>query len=514
MVRIRKLTDRDALKKWEQFTKNFATPIDEELIESPKEKLERTARLLNNFEEFCYYYFPKVTKSKFAKWHKKFANYLIEAEYNINIAVAKICRDMAKSSVTMMLIVFLYYNGEFRSMGLFSLNGDNAEALLKPVKTSLEKNELLLRDFGPRQSLGNWTASHFVTSDGVSFKALGAGQSPRGGKTDDSDRYDLLLFDDFDNPEVCLSPERLDKNWKYVEGDCFAALHVTGKKRIIFLNNKIAEDCIVQRMWDKCLREFPNAYLVTINLTDGQGRSNWPEAYTNEECKEMIALVGDEADTEYFNDPQEKGKEFKKEWFQFKKLPPLSQYKHLIAYLDGGFKKTKSSDTKALILIGFKDGEYHIRKCYVENVTIGQMIAWHYDLDEFLKNKGATAVWYMEEVFLLSLLHDHFDDAIEKYGYRIPMKGDKRKKPDKDLRISNTAGFYERGKVWFDESLQNDRYANRLIRQYLKFKPGVRNNEKDGPDAFEGGIYLLNEMARDAIGQIQIGQSRKNKYRI
>ena len=514
MVRIRKLNDRDALKKWEQFTKGFATPIDEILVETPKEKLERTAKLLQNFEQFCYYYFPKITKAKFAKWHKKFTKHLIEAKGNINIAVAKCCRDMAKSSVTVMLVIFMYYNGRFRSFGMFSDNYDKAETLLKPLKTALERNELLLRDFGPRQSLGNWNAGSFTTSDNVSFKAFGAGQTPRGDKNDDSDRLDFLVFDDFDHPEVCLNPERMDKRWKYVEGDCFGALHVSGKKWIIGLNNKIAEDCFIQRLWDKCLREFPNALLITVNLTDGEGRSTWKEAYTDEECREMIALVGDESDTEYFNNPSEKGKEFLKEWFQYKKLPPLSKYKNLIAYLDGGFKKTKTSDTKALVLVGMMDGEYHIRKCYVENVTIGQMIAWHYDLHDWLRNKNGTAVWWMEEVFLLGLLHDHFDDAVEQYKFRIPMKGDKRSKPDKDLRISNTAGYFERGKVWFDEDLKNDRYANRLIQQYLKFKSGVRNNEKDGPDAVEGAIYLLNEAARDFIGGVAVGESRKNKFKI
>ncbi|MDB0600700.1 hypothetical protein PL373_05985 [Tenacibaculum maritimum] len=514
MVRIRKLDDRDALKKWESFSKGFDTPIEEDFNETFEQQRKRKERLLKNFEEFCYYYFPKVTKAKFAKWHKKFAKYLIEANHNINIAVAKISRDMAKSSVTALLIIFLYYNKEFKSLGMFSNNYDNAETLISPVKNALEKNERLKRDFGNRISLGNWTAGHFVTSDGVSFKALGAGQSPRGGKTDDADRYDFLVFDDFDLPDVCANPERLDKNWKYVEGDCFPAMHVSGKKRVVFLNNKIAEDCIVERMETKCKAEFPNALLFTVNLTDGEGNSNWPEAYTNQECKEMISLAGDEAQTEYFNDPQSKGKEFLKEWMVFKKLPPLRSYKYLIAYLDGGFKKTKTSDTKALVLIGFKDGEFHFRKVYVENVTIESMIAWHYDLHEYLKKKNSTAVWWMEEVFLLSLLHDHFDAAVETYSFRIPMKGDKRKKPDKDLRISNTAGYFERGKVFFDESLKDCRYTKRLIRQYINFKSGVRNNEKDGPDASEGAFYLLMDMAREALGNVTVGTSIKSKYKI
>lgn len=515
MIRIKKVNDRDALKKWTGFSKDFSTPITKEKKETLLERKKRTDQLLTNFEAFCYYYFPKVTKAKFAKWHKKLAKYMVAADYNLNIAVAKVSRDMAKSSVTVMLVIFMYYNGQFKSLGLFSNNYNNAESLLQPIKSALEKNQLLIRDFGTRVGIGSWSSGHFITNDGVSFKALGAGQSPRGGKTDDADRYDFLLFDDFDLPEVCASPDRLDKNWKYVEGDCFPAMHVTGKKFIIFLNNKIAEDCIVQRMWDKCKSDFKHALLFEINLTDEQGNSTWKESYTNEECAEMISLAGDEADTEYFNNPSSKGKEFLKEWILFKPMPKLSSYKHLVAYLDGGFKKTKSSDTKALILIGLMNSEYHIRKVYVDNVSINEMINWHYDLDAFLNSKNATANWWMEEVFLLSLLHDYFDTAGIEKGFRIPIKGDKRKKPDKDLRISNTAGLFERSKVYFDEDLKHCRYTKRLITQFLKFKKGVKNNEKDGPDAFEGGTFKLKEEVLLAKGSDwSTGSRRHNNKRV
>lgn len=514
-MRLTKQKDREAVKSWQEFSKNFSTPVDDSLNETETEKQKRIKRLLGNFEEWAYYYFPKVTKAKFAKWHKKFAKFFIEAKEDLNVAVMKIARDMAKSSVTALLIIFLYFNGEFKSLGMFSNNEYQAIDLLAPVKTALESNERLIADFGSRRGVSGWSEKRFTTIDGVKFAAFGAGQSPRGGKTVDADRFDFEIFDDFDHPEVCENLGRLDKNWKYVTGDCFPAMHVSGKKRILFLNNKIAEDCIIERMWKHAEANFKDTSLrITVNLVDGEGRSNWPEAYTDQQCQEMIKLADDEADTEYMNDPQAKGTEFLKEWMQFKKMPPLSHYKILVAYLDGGFKKTKTSDTKALIFMGFMDGEYHIRKVYVENVSIGGMIAWHYDLWEYLQRKNATTQWYMEEVFLLSLLHDHFDDAVKDYGFRIPMIGDKRKKPDKDLRIGNIAGYFERGKVWFEESLQDDRYTKRLIKQFVKFKKGVRNNEKDGPDATEGAIHLINEQVSTISGPAEIGARQKSRFKI
>lgn len=507
--------DREALAKWHKFSRAFDASAESDLFETDIEKLLRIRELEHGFEKWAKYYFPGVCRSEFAKWHKRFTKYLIECEFNINMAVAKVCRDMAKSSVTSLLVLYLYYvKKDFRSLGLFSWSADQAIGLLSPIKRAIESNQRLMRDYGNRMNLGSWQAHSFRTSDGVSFAAFGAGQTPRGEKdADNAHRFDFLIFDDFDHPEVCMNPERLDKNWKYVTGDVFPAMHVSGKKRIVFLNNRIDEDCIIQRA-EEHAKGIKGSLCITVNLTDTNGKSNWPEAYTDEECREMIHLAEDEAQTEYFNNPVRRGTVFQKDWMRFKKMPAISSYKLMVAYLDGGFKKSKTADTKALVLIGFLEGEYHIRKVYVDNCSIETMIAWHYDLDAWLKSKGATCVWWMEEVFLLSLLHDHFDAAVAKRGYRIPMQGDKRKKPDKDLRIANTAGYYERGRVYFDQALESDPFAKRLISQYLRFKVGVSSGEKDGPDAVEGGIHKLNEMAMSLNGGITVGKRIQTSKRI
>jgi hypothetical protein len=506
-----KVIDRDSVKKWDSFVRELRKSRNIDYSETPKQKKARIDSLLGDFFAFSKYYFPNVCKSEFAKWHKDYVNYILAN--NQAFAVCKVSRDMAKSSVTALLIIYSYYRGEVKSLGYFSHIQTQSEMLLNAVKVAFEKNDALRRDYGSR--IGSiWTSSRFITNDGASFRAVGAGQNPRGEKNEDADRFDWEIFDDFDDPEVCRNPERLDNNWKYVQGDCLAAFHVTGRRKAIFLNNKIGEDCIIQRAWDHA-KTIPNSYTVIVNLVDKNGKSNWV-AYTDEECKYMLDLVGDEAETEYMNNPVNKGKEFLKEWFVFKKMPPLREYKYLVTYLDGGFKKTRTSDTKALILMGIYKGELHIRKVYVDNVSINTMIDWHYDLHTYLKDRNGTAQWWMEEVFLLSMLHDHFYAAVPKYKFRIPVLGDKRKKPDKDLRISNTAGYYERGNIFFCESIKDDRHTKRLITQYLRFRKGLTNIEKDGPDAVEGAIHKLQEMATSGIGAGKsiIAPRKGNKHRV
>lgn len=510
-----KVQDRAAIKDWEKFARAWDTRTEDDLFETDAERHQRIKKLEADFYAWAKYYFPGVTKSEFAKWHRKFAKYLIENKYNINMAVAKVCRDMAKSSVASLVVLYLYYvQKDFKNLGLFSWSADQAKGLLSPIKKAIESNQRLARDYGNRVSLGNWEAHSFRTTDGVSFSAFGAGQTPRGEKDSESaSRFDFQIFDDIDHPDVCLNPERLDKNWKYITGDVFPAMHVSGKKRVVFLNNRIDEDCIIERAWNHAAG-IEGSLRITVNLTTPDGRSNWPEAYTDKECREMIHLAEDEAQTEYFNNPVRKGTTFQKDWMHFKKMPPLNQYKYMVAYLDGGFKKSKTADTKALVLIGFINGEYHLRKCYVDNCSIETMVAWHYDLHKWLNDNNGTAQWWMEEVFLLGLLHDHFDAAVSTYGFRIPIQGDKRKKPDKDLRIANTAGYFERGKFYFDIEQEHDPFVKRLIQQYLRFKVGVKNNEKDGPDAMEGGIHKLNEFMMALQGEVTIGKRERSRHKI
>ncbi len=502
--------DKLSLKEWEGFVRSIRKSRNIDYFETDEAKRKRIEFLLSDWTEFSKYYFPNVCKAEFAKWHKKYGKYLIENPQAF--AAIMVSRDMAKSSVTALLIIYLYFKGEFKSLGYFSHIQTQAEMLLAAVKVAFEKNEALIRDFGSQ--VGNtWTSNKFITNRGISFRAVGAGQNPRGEKNEDADRFDFQVFDDFDDPEVCRNPERLDNHWKYVLGDCFPAMHVSGKRRIVFLNNKIDEDCIIHRATEHG-KTINNSLLVKVNLVDDNGNSNWIEAYTNEQCKEMLALVADEAETEYMNNPSKRGTTFQKDWFVFKKLPPLNQYKCLVTYLDGGFKKSKTADTKALILMGMIAGEIHVRKVYVDNASVETMVDWHYDLHKFLQERKATAMWYMEEVFLLGLLHDHFDAAIKRYGFRIPVIGDKRKKPDKDLRIANTAGYYERGNIVFCESLKDDRFMKRLMSQYLRFRVGLNNIEKDGPDAVEGGIHILQNMFRQVSGNVAMGKRYENQKRV
>ncbi len=456
--------DLKLIRNFEQHCEQILQSTTVGRLEKPGEKEARIKRAQKDFRYFVEYYFPHYAKVPSADFHVKAANNVLR--HNVLRAVFEWFRGAAKSTNCNVLIPLwlkIQPKREINVMVLVGKSQDSAKTLLSDLQAELTHNQRYINDFGEQFNFGSWEEGEFVTKDGVAFFARGRGQSPRGLRHREN-RPDFIVLDDIDDDELVKNEARVDDVIEWIFDALFGAMDM-GKGRFIMVGNRIHSRSVLakmaQRLEDvkkgnkanKLSNDDITAKLLhtRVNALDENGGVTWEGRYTKEQIAEMIAFMGyRSSQKELFNNPIEEGKVFKKEWFQYKRLPPVSTYKHLIAYLDGGFKKTKTTDSKALILAGLWKGEFHIVKTYVGQATIEEMIAWHYDLDEWLKQRNATCLWYMEEVFLLDLLYDHFAAAAKKRKYQIPMIGDKRKKPDKDLRIESTAGLYERGNVWWN----------------------------------------------------------------
>ncbi len=501
-----KLKDKQAIRDWELYRKNLvkATAIDSD--ESELDQIKRKEFLLSNVLAFAKYYFPHYCTSDFASFHKRFLKKAIESD-TIYMTRAW-ARDHAKSvTAGVILPLYLMLTGKMKNMLLVSYNESNATELLTPIKMELESNQRLLNDYGKFQSISGWEAGKFTTKDGCSFRAIGTGQSPRGARNQEA-RPDFILCDDSDEDEMVRNPDRLSKAWDWMNGALFGCFSITGSKRFIVVGNIIAQDSLVVRA-----KEVSDDF-EQINILDSGGQPSWKERFTLEECQYMINKMGYRlSQREYFNNPINEGKVFKKDWFVFKKLPPMNTYKYMVAYLDPGFKKTKTSDSKAWVLVALHDGKFHVRKVFCDVASVNEMVGWGYAIDKLLKEKSAIASLQMEQVFLQDLLYKDFSAAKAQYGYPLPLSGDTRKKPDKDARIEATSGYFERGDVFFDEAIEEDHHCKRLVEQYLAFEVGVRTR-KDGPDAMEGAFHILMGMVTHNA-DMTIGKRQKvSKYKM
>jgi hypothetical protein len=478
-------TESQLIDRWKVHAEQIkrSTPVDN--AETDKQKAERIAALLADWEKFCKYYFPRYCNAPFGRFHKRYFKRVLK---NKRIYITRAwARSHSKSITTAMLLLYLKFTGQMHNLLMVSKSLDNAIDLLNPIRINLEVNERLINDFGIQKIPGNiWSAEKFITHDKCTFRALGRGQSPRGAKEEEV-RPDTIVCDDLDDDELVRSPNQLDKAWDWTMGALFGCFDIEGDKRFIMLNNIIGKDSLMQRA-SKVADHHEQ-----INIYDKDGNPSWHERFTKDDCEYMIQKMGYRlSQREYFNNPLVEGKVFKKKWFQYKKLPPLSSYQFLVAYNDPGFKNTSTADSKALVLVGLHKAEYHVHKVFCNSESLRSMIGWHYEMDTWIKGRNGSCVFWMEQVFLQDLLFKDFNEAAKEVGYSLPVLGDTRKKPNKDLRIESTSGFFERGSVYFNIEEKDNHHMVHLIEQYMNFQTGA-SSLKDGPDAMEGAFHKLQE---------------------
>lgn len=187
-----KITDRQALINWEEYRLNLSRSTAIDTSETEAERLKRIASLEADSEAWFAYYFPNYYKSKPAKFHVKATKRLLKNERWYEVRAWS--RELAKSTRSMFEVLYLSLTGQIKNVLLVSNSLDNAERLLTPFRINLESNNRIKNDYGDQQNIGQWEAVEFTTKKGVSFRAIGAGQSPRGTRNE-SYRVDFLLID-------------------------------------------------------------------------------------------------------------------------------------------------------------------------------------------------------------------------------------------------------------------------------------------------------------------------------
>ena len=498
--------DRQALARWDKHIRDLKKSIPVDRSEHSGSKLQRIAELEKDWAKWMRYYFPNYCSKPFTKWQRRYADSVLTR--GKRFIVRKVFRGGAKTTYTQMLAMHLILIKRVKNLLWVSKNQDAAIEMIRVLRLQFEGNPRLINDYGELKNLGAWNDDKFVTRTGASVRAIGKGQSPRGAKEEEA-RPDCIICDDVDDDEEVRNKSRLDDTFDWVMGALYGCFAVDGENLFIGLNNKIAPDCIIER-----LSNVKHADVETINLLNDKGKPTCPEWFTLKDCLYMIAQMGTRlSQREYFNNPVVEGKVFKADWIQKKKMLPLSNYQVLISYLDPSFKSGKNSDHKALILLGLVNGEIHIIKVWCAQATVQEMVMWHYELDDYVKARGGTVEMWMEEVFLQSLLYNDFNQAAKEVGYPIPIRGDTRKKPDKDARIEATSGHFERGQVYFNEEEFANHHMEQLIEQYLLFAQGTHGIKKDGPDAVEGAIFKAKEKIFVSAPPVIGTRNRNHKYR-
>jgi predicted phage terminase large subunit-like protein len=493
--------------RWEERTKHVERITSQVRAETPEERTANVRRARSDYAYFCSRYFPHYCKCRNGKFQNEAARYV--KSHPDTKAVFMWPRGHAKSThFDIMIPLWLKFQepSQLHVMVVVGKSEDSADVLLSDLQAELQFNRYLIEDFGIQHNSGSWEEGEFVTRDGAAFFSRGRGQSPRGLRYRES-RPDYIIIDDLDDDELCRSESRVRILTDWVKEALFGALD-GGRGRFIMVGNLIGKCSVLNN-----IARAETVHLSRIDAIDKEGKPVWIEKYSREEMDQMAAFMGYRAfQKEMMNNPIVEGTVFRQDWIRWKKPCPLARYDYLIAYCDPSFKSTGKNDYKAVKVWGKKATELHCLFAFVRQCSISEMVRWLYDLHERFPS-DVICDYFMEANFMQDMILDEFALEGKLRGYQLPIRGDKRQKPDKFARIEAISPLWERGFVFYNENRQTDKDMLTAIEQTLAFEKGAQAHD-DAPDADEGAIYILQKKTRTEAFTPRFGrrQSPKNSY--
>ncbi|MGE4345930.1 MAG: hypothetical protein AB7D46_00805 [Flavobacteriaceae bacterium] len=505
----KKKTDKQIWDDWSEFRENTrrATPID--LNETAIEKAKRIKALEADDEAWFAYYFPNFYTSEPADFHKK-STKLVMSNMELYL-VRSWSRELAKSARTMMETLKLTLTGKKKNVLLVSNSYDNAVRLLLPYKNILQSNQRIINDYGEQESIGKWENGEFTTKLGVSFRALGAGQSPRGTRNDAA-RPDLILIDDIDTDEECRNPERIRNKVKWIEEALIPTRSISNPLMIIACGNVIAKLCCITEMAKKADKHD------IVNIRDKEGKSTWKEKNSEEHIDRVLNQISyNSAQKEYFNNPVSEGDVFKKVLFD--KCPPLKSCERVLVYADPATsnKDKGNASTKCVIVIGYKAGKYYVYKVWLDTMRNSKFVDALFEAYLYLQTEGVDIKRvYVENNSLQDPFYEQVIIPLIRQKERernqpLPITPDGRKKPEKFYRIEGTLEpIHRNGNLVFNIKEHKNPNMERMEQQML----GVSQTAKmmDGPDCVEGGVWIIQNSIATSNNTYSVGFRQNQRF--
>ena len=491
--------DRLAIKQWDELIASIKSSSDINHSDTTSDIEARRKRLEADDEAWFRYYFTQYYTCEPADFHKKATRRIMNHDRWYEVRAWS--RELAKSARSMMEISKLALTSKIRNVLLISNSYDNAVRLLIPFMGNFEANERIIQDYGQQKTLGQWETGEFTCQCGCSFRAIGAGQSPRGTRNKNF-RPDFLLFDDIDTDEECRNPERIKTKWKWIEEASVPTMSVSGNYRVLFNGNIIATDCCITKAIEKA-RSIPKiGYIEIINIRDKHGKSAWPQKNSEDDIDMFLSLISIAAgQKEFYNNPVAEGQVFKE--MTYGKVPTLSKFKFLVIYGDPapGENKTKQSSTKSVCLLGKLGGKLYVIKIFLDRGLNADFIDWYVKLLEYVGEKVPVYCWmennklqdpFFQQVFLPIVRRIRKEKNIALY-----IRGDEDKKTDKATRIeANLEPMNRDGNLILNESEKDNPHMKRLEEQFKLFTLRL-DYPADGPDTVEGGNKKIDIKLRD-----------------
>ena len=497
------------LELWKRHSDNLFREDAINVDETPLEKKKRIADLEAKPEEWKKYYFSKFCTAEPAPFHLDASKQILNnPEYYIVLSWS---RELAKSTRTMMDVIYLVMTGKKKNILLVSYSSDNAEMLLRPYKNVFEQNERLRNDYGDQVNFGNWKEKKFVLSNGASFRAIGKGESPRGAKNDEA-RPDVILIDDIDTDEECRNPDRIKESVNWIEQALIPTRSISNPLLIIACGNVIANYCCITEMAKRADKHD------IINIRDKNGKSSWPQKNSEAHIDRVLSQISwASAQKEYFNNPIIEGTVFKEIYYD--KVPKLKDCDSVVIYSDPATsnKDKGKASTKGVIVIGKKGLKYYVYRVWLDTMGNSKFIDCLFEAYQYVISEGVDVCKVyvennsLQDPFYEQVLYPLIRQKANDTGKALPITPDTRRKAEKYFRIEGTLEPLNRlGNLIFNEKEKKNPNMQRMESQML----GVSEKAKmmDGPDMLEGGVWILQNRSFTYNNDWRSGTRASRKY--
>lgn len=511
----KKQVDTEAYKEWQEYRRTLKRETTINRDETFGEKAARIKRLEANDEDWFAYYFESVMKDPVdghlippADFHKKSTKRVINNPEWFECRCWS--RELAKSTRTMLEVLKLILTGKKYNVLMVSNSETNAIRLLEPFRAQLDSNQRIINDYGLQRSADKWTDSEFKTKKGVAFRALGAGQSPRGTRNDNI-RPDVILIDDIDTDQDCLNPDIITKRVNWIFEALIPTRSISVPLLIIACGNIIAEYCCMTEMAKKADKQD------IINIRTA-GKSSWPEKNTEEHIDRVLSLLPySSVQKEYYNNPMTEGRIFKE--ITFGKIPNLAQMEQLVVYGDPSTsnRESKNSSFKVVALLGRKKGITYVIKVFCRQCLQADFIQAYYDMYTIVNAAGCTASYWMEcnslqEGFFSSFYEPEFKRISRALHAPLFIQKDERPKANKFTRIEATLEPPHRlGWLIFNQNEAGNSHMDETEGQF-KAVSTTYGGAMDAPDCIEGGYKVLDRKGGMALNQFRYNRQPSRRY--
>jgi predicted phage terminase large subunit-like protein len=483
-------------------TKNIQ--LQTEIINNPNLRKE-LARQSHYW--FFHIYFNHYVKQKTAQFHKEI--FALTEDDSIKQVVIVAFRGSAKSTIMSLSYPIWAMIGELQKKFIIivSLTQTQARLILSNIKEELEKNQLLIRDFGPFVNQDDeWKWNSLVISRfQTRIMAVSANESIRGFRHS-SHRPDLIICDDIEDLNSVKTQEGRDKTFRWLTGDLIPM--GSQNTKVIVIGNLLHEDSLIMRLKSQIKDSPNNGIFKAYPLINEAEEVLWPAKYPDQQAldnekgkigniawkREYLLTIVPDNDCVVMPG-----------WIQYyDKLPSSREngFRFVITSVDLAISEKASADCTAMVsayVFGYQDSikVYILPYPVNKKMNFPKTVETIKDLYQSQRNDDLTSKILIEEVGYQSSL----SQQLEKEG--ITVNGVKIAGQDKRARLSQTTSWIKSGKILFPR-----KKAEILINQLIGF--GVERYD-DLADAFS---MLILELMKDRKRKLRAWGRNSSAYRM